>query len=491
MLCLIFISNSFAQTDDFICGTPDDFTPDPENVYSKSIDVNYLATFEPVVLNVFFWGINDDNGESTNKLTEQKALKAIATLNMKFNAYNIFFKYTGFDYINSTRFYIIHRFNEDSEGPNESSLSDFTIFLAQNPEYMKSDALNYHIPRSTIGFAGAGYKSQLRTVVNSFSFNDPNGRVVNHELGHVFNLDHTFLGWENENFCEHVTRDPEDPNFNADDKGDKVVDTAAMPDFLNERCRELDMPVNEVCPVELRYFYLNEGDCTYFNPNGFDCSDPPAPYQISTEDVRNLMAYTLGSCGFDLTTGQGVRMREYINDQPSLYAPITNTISSLYEPYKGDYYLAGPLPDDFKPALFQPGFSYMFKDCCCGYPQPSDFEDTSFTVGPHVVKFVDKTETVYESITHPNHAAFKILQLPTIVPEYRKCYDNWNKAPIGGTVIKFNDNVFNNNITLTQKDSTGINNPNLIQNLPSGLYKIEKNYEDGAIQESVIFKENN
>ncbi|PIX09869.1 MAG: hypothetical protein COZ75_04570, partial [Flavobacteriaceae bacterium CG_4_8_14_3_um_filter_34_10] len=66
-----------------------------------------------------------------------------------------------------------------------------------------------------------------------------------------------------------------------------------------------------------------------------------------------------------------------------------------------------------------------------------------------------------------------------------------NKAPIGGTVIKFNDNVFNNNITLTQKDSTGINNPNLIQNLPSGLYKIEKNYEDGAIQESVIFKENN
>jgi hypothetical protein len=31
---------------------------------------------------------------------------------------------------------------------------------------------------------------------------------------------------------------------------------------------------------------------------------------------------------------------------------------------------------------------------------------------------------------------------------------------------------------------------NLIQQLPSGLYKIEKNYEDGAKQETIILKEN-
>ena len=36
-----------------------------------------------------------------------------------------------------------------------------------------------------------------------------------------------------------------------------------------------------------------------------------------------------------------------------------------------------------------------------------------------------------------------------------------------------------------------VNEQNLIQELPSGLYKIEKNYEDGSKQETVIFKDNN
>ena len=41
------------------------------------------------------------------------------------------------------------------------------------------------------------------------------------------------------------------------------------------------------------------------------------------------------------------------------------------------------------------------------------------------------------------------------------------------------------------QDSTGINNPNLIIDLQQGLYKIEKNYIDGAQQETLIYKENN
>jgi len=43
---------------------------------------------------------------------------------------------------------------------------------------------------------------------------------------------------------------------------------------------------------------------------------------------------------------------------------------------------------------------------------------------------------------------------------------------------------------MTSKDSTAINNPNLINELDPGLYKIGKNYEDGAVQEVVIFKDN-
>jgi hypothetical protein len=51
--------------------------------------------------------------------------------------------------------------------------------------------------------------------------------------------------------------------------------------------------------------------------------------------------------------------------------------------------------------------------------------------------------------------------------------------------------VLNNNITITPQDSLSINNQNLIQNLENGLYKIEKDYDDGATQQTVIYKGNN
>lgn len=54
----------------------------------------------------------------------------------------------------------------------------------------------------------------------------------------------------------------------------------------------------------------------------------------------------------------------------------------------------------------------------------------------------------------------------------------------------FNDGVFNTNVTITPKDSTAINNPTLVDELPPGLYEVEKNYDDGASQEAIIYKEN-
>jgi hypothetical protein len=77
------------------------------------------------------------------------------------------------------------------------------------------------------------------------------------------------------------------------------------------------------------------------------------------------------------------------------------------------------------------------------------------------------------------------------IPYPRKCYNNYNKTSIGGSITKFNDDVFNTNVTISAQDSTSINNQNLIQELPSGLYKIEKNYDDGSTQETVIYKGNN
>jgi hypothetical protein len=73
-----------SQTNDFICVTSDDTNPDPPGVYSYSIDQSRLDELGPVVLNVFFWGINQDDGTSDAILTETMALKVIADLNIKY-----------------------------------------------------------------------------------------------------------------------------------------------------------------------------------------------------------------------------------------------------------------------------------------------------------------------------------------------------------------------------------------------------------------------
>ena len=106
----IFIIIPFAltgQTVNDFCGVEDYPFPNQPEVYNQSIDPNYLSNISAaVVYNIFFWGINDDNGNSTNKLTENKALALVARLNIAYNNNNIFFKYRGFDFINETDIYI-------------------------------------------------------------------------------------------------------------------------------------------------------------------------------------------------------------------------------------------------------------------------------------------------------------------------------------------------------------------------------------------------
>ncbi|NRA92007.1 MAG: hypothetical protein HRU26_04875 [Psychroserpens sp.] len=145
--------------------------------------------------------------------------------------------------------------------------------------------------------------------------------------------------------------------------------------------------------------------------------------------------------------------------------------------------------------LFQPGFDYEFRSCSCDNidnldcDEPCDFNNISFQNNHTLVASYSKYEEDYHSITHPNHTSIYIAQLPQY--GVRRCYDNWNRAADDGQIIKFNDNVLNTNVTITPQDSLAINNENLINNLNPGLYKIDKNYNDGTTKERVIFKENN
>ncbi len=102
----------------------------------------------------------------------------------------------------------------------------------------------------------------------------------------------------------------------------------------------------------------------------------------------------------------------------------------------------------------------------------------------------DANETNYDQIVHPNHSAIRILQLENGSTQPWRCYDNDNRAPGGGSVTRFNDGVFNGNVTITQKDSTGINDPNLIYNLNPGLYVIDKDFHDGSQEQQTVVKQN-
>ncbi|MAZ72028.1 MAG: hypothetical protein CMC70_02675 [Flavobacteriaceae bacterium] len=437
-----------------------------DSQFSKSTDHAYLDTFGPVVINIHFWRIVYDNGSAhTNHITENDVLLAISEINRELNQYNIFFKYRGFKDIPITEIYIPLK---------PAYLTSFINSYNGPLEVKKPDAFNMYVPydyQESYGGSATMFGRMSQVKRENFYKSE-----ILHELGHNLGLLHPFYAFQENavETCEHVTRNPLDPYYNADTHGDRITDTAAT--------------------NVLRAYNTNEFTCEY-EGNDKDCEE--TDYDIFQNDVRNFMNYVPQddlSCDKMFSIGQGIRMREALDiDCSSQYANAFTTVAALYEPYKGEYFLAGPSYPSIYTPYFQPGFDYEFVECCCNYPQPADYYDMSFSFNPlNVVKHIPDDETDYSSIYHPNHTAIVIeeVDLSLGYTYARKCYDNNNRNPKGGSVIRFNDGVFNANVTITPQDSTAINSPNLINNLDQGLYKIEKEYNDGSTQETVIYKEN-
>lgn len=466
-----------------MCGNidiPDD--PNLVNFYTGSIDPAYLATFEPVVYNIYFWSIQKDDGTGKTIANENIALEAVANLNIAYNDFNVFFKYRGFDNtsFNATTY------------RDGASLSEIKSY-AEDYGFIYPNSFNVYVPRTlNRGGGQAQYRSTFSAVIQGRLLSYTN---LAHEIGHNFFLHHTFRFYDDPILCEYVNRDPNILPFNALDNGDKVLDTAAAPLFMNDDPNDVNLQTCE---------YVGQGS---------DCQDPPRPYEIFEEDIRNMMNgaanpdFWSTGCQNIFSVGQKIRVRETIAFFAGPLIPTAQTtIASLYEPYKGEYYVSGPIDNgpssSFYKPLFQPGFDYRFVECeCnqeadCSEPTPWENGTADFSYTNNALLSIDKDiqSSAFNTITHPNHTAIKILNgnsyLSTIPTEPRRCYDNWNRAPIGGNITRFNDGVFNANVTITPQDSTGINNPNLINNLQPGLYNLQKIYEDGAQQEQVIVKEN-
>ncbi len=457
----LFVVAVFHGQTIYECGTGDDPLPNTAGIYSKSISLDILQTDDPVVFDIFFWGVNRADGTSSRSLTEDQVLDVIARLNKAYNQFEVFFKYKGFSTFNSDTYY------------TTSSWGGLTTYAMANG-YVQPNSFNVYVPWRFIGYRGIGLPNTTNAGVDADAFV---GNTIVHEIGHNFGLLHTHKDYDSSVTSEHVTRDTANSQYNADYRGDEVTDTAATPKFFDQDYMDgttvIDIDVNT---------------CAYIAVNGFDRDCQFTDYELFVEDTTNYMSNTSDDCRSYLSPGQGVRLRETIDaDVNAVFGQAMTTINSLYEPFKGDYYFAGPSLFDEDLPHFQPGFDYHFVECSCDCIDPSDYDDISFTFNSS--NSIEYDKDYLGSILHRNHYAIIIDQVDPSQP--RICQDNYNRTPIGGNVKRFNDGVFNYNVTDTPQDSTGINSPNLIQDLNSGLYKIEKILNGGFIEEEVIIKNNN
>ena len=347
-----------AQTiDDDACGAVISGDPDPVGVYSYSDDPNILDSYDPVSFNIFYWGIAKDNGTWVGEeLTLEKVKESVDLLNDAFSPYKICFNLVGMDIIKNTS---IH---------DETTLDAITDYADDNG-YVKSNAYNIYVPNSFCCYSGITSYFSTTIGIRVGAVTLP---TFIHEMGHTLNLRHTF-GPGNDRpdpvNCERVTRNINAPEYNADTMGDRVHDTNAVPNFQREQHNHMASAI-EIADIGYTWQYAR--DSISLNPNGFhgytnandielalyyysfteeeveylkynpavnyayydenthtytpdirvydpgsaffkDCAG--TPYQITSTDIKNFMAYTRNESRQLFTVGQGIRMREAIDDK--------------------------------------------------------------------------------------------------------------------------------------------------------------------------------
>lgn len=151
------------------------------------------------------------NGQPVDQFGENEIMEILKQLNVTFNSHNIFFKYKGFDITNNSEVT-----NDEQNGTTISSLGlhDYNAYNI------------YFVNYTHIGHAYAMH-GNTKAVFSFHTMSDVNRlQVLDHELGHCFDLLHVFTNFNNSE-CEHVTRNPLDAEYNANVAGDLIHDTPA------------------------------------------------------------------------------------------------------------------------------------------------------------------------------------------------------------------------------------------------------------------------
>lgn len=225
---------TFAQFENGACGTG----PAPEHVrafnrsidYSQPLPEDYSTISIPVTIHI----VRTSNGGGG--FFENNAFLTICDLNNRMASSGMFFYLAGpVRFINDDTYYNAQDFN-----PLFNMITIENVPRTMNIYYTNLGQMGL------CGFAfypnsGPGGFQNDGAVVMSFACSQPNGTTLTHEVGHFFNLPHTFDQTSSNpqalNTAERVTRLANEPSprrsANCATAGDEFCDTPA--DFIGNR----------------------------------------------------------------------------------------------------------------------------------------------------------------------------------------------------------------------------------------------------------------
>jgi hypothetical protein len=373
---------------------------------------------EKYVFNVKFHTVFGSLGENPDNINEEDFLAIIAQMNIRYNQYQIFFKYSGFNDISDNSFLVTY---------NNANFQLLKNKFVQDGLY-DANAINIFVPNSWC--ASRFYTSDISDLMikkNAITVL-VNRNIFFHDLNHRFGLLDIHQGtfgntklFDNLPSCiaststpaspsyiykpvgidfstnsENVTRDPLSPNYNAHLAGDHVEDTGAcFASIYSNFCPNINGSTPNFIPT--------------FNPDSrvkdnlgimYDNVDA-LHYNVMSTNWTNWS--NVPNTQVNFTAGQVTRMRETIaNDADGIYTQRLNLLPNgtanvypLYEPFQRSTTITGILStydngngtarvcrgyvdSGFR---FQPGFDYEFPD---DYDEPTTFTAYNTSVTPLV-----------------------------------------------------------------------------------------------------------
>lgn len=264
-------------------------------------------TITPKKFRVNFWAVMNDDGTDGVRIYYDMALKYVKQLNDTYRAHQICFVLNGNGVLKSTA-------HMNGKGHSELAAA------GQSKNAYDDNSINIYVARTIVMVGGVSASGVTNYFSNAIAMKEENlwwmDNTLAHEVGHALNLRHTHGNvnsppngsMANDPNCEHVTRDPSNPNYNALTAGDLVHDTVADPGLF---------------PNQNTPYYNVNSNCVYIK-NQTDCQG--TPYAPDSSVLNNIMSYGHAPCLTLLTPGQGQRIHESIDNANTTSHPVKRAL---------------------------------------------------------------------------------------------------------------------------------------------------------------------